>query len=235
MVKISRTAEEKIIKIIEKLKHVNSLIKVLKYKRDPSVRRSAAKALGRIGDKRAVEPLIQALKDENYCVREEAAWALGDIGDTRAVEPLIQSLKEIDTDRDVRHSAAGALGRIGDKRAVEPLLLALKDKNNQNVQRQAAWSLGQIRDERAIKPLILILKDADGYENWCVRYCAVRALRQMQNANIAEHVIYLLKDEVIANKTRNLENDAAQRLFKLLNEFMEEEEIKRIQEKIENQ
>ncbi|MFN3699646.1 MAG: HEAT repeat domain-containing protein, partial [Dictyoglomus sp.] len=63
---------------------------------DEDVRGAAAKALGEIKDKRAVEPLISALKDEDWYVREAAAYALGEIGDSRAVEPLISALKDKD-------------------------------------------------------------------------------------------------------------------------------------------
>lgn len=48
------------------------------------VRRSAAEALGKIGDTRAVEPLIVALGDENGDVRWQAVQALRRIGTTKA-------------------------------------------------------------------------------------------------------------------------------------------------------
>jgi len=57
----------------------------------------AAKSLGRIGDKRAVEPLIEALKDEDSTIVSEAARALGKIGDKRAVEALTEALKHKDS------------------------------------------------------------------------------------------------------------------------------------------
>tara|TARA_B000000460_G_C21378590_1_gene332805 strand:+ start:406 stop:630 length:225 start_codon:yes stop_codon:yes gene_type:complete len=51
-----------------------------------SVRLHAAEALGKIGDERAVEPLIEALNDEEGHVRRGAAVALGRLGYERAVE-----------------------------------------------------------------------------------------------------------------------------------------------------
>ena len=48
--------------------------------------------MGRLGDGRAVEPLIAALKDGDEGVRREAAEALGRLGDARAVEPLVAAL-----------------------------------------------------------------------------------------------------------------------------------------------
>lgn len=57
------------------------------------VRISAARTLGKIGDARAVEPLIQALKeDSDWSVRHEAVEALGEIGDAREIEPLAATL-----------------------------------------------------------------------------------------------------------------------------------------------
>jgi HEAT repeat protein len=50
--------------------------------------------LGEIGDPRAVDPLIEALKDEYSRVRSSAARALGEIGDPKAVDPLTEALKD---------------------------------------------------------------------------------------------------------------------------------------------
>ena len=56
----------------------------------------AARALGKLGDIRAVEPLVAALEDEDYGVAMAAAEALGALGDSRAVEPLIAALEDED-------------------------------------------------------------------------------------------------------------------------------------------
>jgi DNA repair photolyase len=80
---------------------VNGLIKALKYD-DPNVRYDAAKALGRLGDPRAVEPLISALRD----VCKSAAEALGKIGDSRAIEPLISVLEDKESYRTFERKAA---------------------------------------------------------------------------------------------------------------------------------
>ncbi len=64
------------------------------------VRLSAADALGNIKSMIAVQPLINALKDEDSDVRWSAAEALGNIKSETAVQPLINALK--DKDEDVR-------------------------------------------------------------------------------------------------------------------------------------
>lgn len=75
------------------------------------MRESAARALGRLGDVRAVEPLIAELtSDEEYdYVRRATAEALGALGDTRAVEPLVAALRIWE----VSKAAAEALERLG--------------------------------------------------------------------------------------------------------------------------
>jgi HEAT repeat protein len=71
-------------KMSEKL-DIEGLIKALAYEKDSYVRREVAKAVGKIGDSRAVEPLINALNDSDSDVRREVAKAIGKIGYSRAV------------------------------------------------------------------------------------------------------------------------------------------------------
>lgn len=90
-------------------------------------RRSAISALGRLGDERAVDPLVSALQDEDRYIRREAAKALGELGSPAAIEPLIAALG--DSEENVRRNAITALGATGDERAVEPLKQILEDKS----------------------------------------------------------------------------------------------------------
>ncbi len=98
----------------------NSLIKELAF--DGDRRFEAADILGSMGA-RAVKPLAQALKVDNWCLRGNAAWTLGTIGDPEAVEPLIDVLR--DEVPEVRVSASTALVNIGEP-AIEPLKGAAK-------------------------------------------------------------------------------------------------------------
>jgi HEAT repeat protein len=87
-----------------------------------------------LDDSRAVQPLIEALRDSSTPVRRQAAWALGAIGDATGVDALVTALK--DADAKVREQSAWALGAIGDGRASLGLSLALKDSES-GVRRQA--------------------------------------------------------------------------------------------------
>jgi HEAT repeat protein len=60
----------------------------LQHDQAPHVRWKAAQALGAIGDPRAVDPLIDALRDADADVLEEIPGALASLGDRRAIEPI---------------------------------------------------------------------------------------------------------------------------------------------------
>ena len=78
---------------------------------DPSVRRRATIAAGRIGDPFAIPSLVPRLKDPVAEVRQGAAFALGLIGKPEPVASLLAALSDVDSI--TRGRAAEALGRIG--------------------------------------------------------------------------------------------------------------------------
>jgi HEAT repeat protein len=119
---------------------IDGLIEALNYPDDHNIRLAAASALGKVGDSRAVDPLITALDDQQG-VNEVAALALGEIGDPRAVEPLTETLEN--ESWEIRSSAAKALGKIGDERAVNPLTKLLEDRN-ENVRWHTVQALESI-------------------------------------------------------------------------------------------
>jgi len=76
---------------------VSSLLYCLNNKDENyRVRLACADALGRIGDRFAVAPLIDVVKDEeekSVYLRETAVSALGLLGDARAIDPLVSILE----------------------------------------------------------------------------------------------------------------------------------------------
>ena len=76
------------------------------------VRRSAALAIGRVGQREGVEPLARVLAgDADPAVRQAAAFALGLLGGAGAADPLRRALA--DPDLLVQGRAAEALGTMG--------------------------------------------------------------------------------------------------------------------------
>jgi HEAT repeat protein len=100
---------------------VETLLEYVDADSDPALQKVTFRALGEIGDERAVGPLADKLLMDNETVRPKAARALGLIGDTRAIKPLSEALKA-DENEVVRAQAAWALRQIGTKRALEAVV-----------------------------------------------------------------------------------------------------------------
>ena len=102
-------------------------------------RELAATTLADIGDPRAIDPLIDALRDRNRDLRNVAARALGKTGDPRAIGPLVVAPLDGLLDPWVAQQALNCIdpkwAHSGEARAVVPACLQkLTDKD---------WSLRQ--------------------------------------------------------------------------------------------
>ena len=119
---------------------VAPLLSVLFNDQDRAVREDAVRALGQIGDPRAVEFLVTAMKEPG--LRPLAVEALGEIGDRRAVLVLINVLEGVD-----RPEVSRPTDGCGDQWDEELITLGA-----------AARALGVIRDEAAIPSLMKALR-----------------------------------------------------------------------------
>lgn len=119
---------------------VPALVRVLQDK-DQSVRVHAAHALGAIGDRSAIEPLIATLNDPLSSVRAASAESLGRIRAAEAIPVLTQKLA--DPEAEVCVKAAQAVWRIDrdGNLAVPVLVRALRDRH---AGMEAKFVLGEI-------------------------------------------------------------------------------------------
>ncbi len=139
---------------------------------NPAQRWRAADRLADTGDPRAVEALIQAMRDPDGTVRVcVMAEALGRLKDPRAVGALTEAAFD-KTNRDLRFCAIQSLGMIGDRRAVPKLIEALEARNNPV---ETANSLARLGDVRAVEPLIRAA------ENPALRFWMITALGELGN------------------------------------------------------
>jgi HEAT repeat protein len=119
----------------------------------------ALRALGKIGDARAIPPLLKALAydsgESEPCIEWFAAEALGRIG-----APALGPLLALGTSEDahLRQWSAVALGELGDSRAVEPLLERTTDSDPQ-VREAAFLAVQEIGDRRAVDALMRLLEE----------------------------------------------------------------------------
>jgi len=163
--------------IIRNLTHGNKYVRTL-----------MAVTLGITKNKRAVEPLVWALNDEDSDVRAAAARALGMIKDPRALKSLKQALS--DECWVVRYATVWALGTFRDPKLLETLVEHLKNEGDETVRWELTRSLGKI-GEPAVPTLIQLLKD----EDWQVREMAALSLGKIKNVRAVEPLITLLEEE----------------------------------------
>ena len=193
------------------IKAVTPLLYCLNNKNENyKFRLAAAEALGKIGDKNAVESLIDVVSDENeksVYVRESAALALGMIGDERALDAFVSILEAKKTFLDkftfLKERIIEALNKIdfsGNKRAVAALKEALNDESAQ-VRINAIESLMNSKVDEAADLIWKMLYDTDEE----VRKNAVIALYNLEGRDA---LIKIISDETLsvdcANEAQNV-------------------------------
>jgi cyclophilin family peptidyl-prolyl cis-trans isomerase/HEAT repeat protein len=158
---------------------------------DPTVRRRAALAAGRVGDAALVPALVELMNDPEAEIRQMAAFALGLVGEKGvALERLLAALG--DNEAVVRARAAEALGRLGDASAARPIaelvmssiprgapLLTVRGDDPGSASdpwielRLALLALARLKDPAAAQAALL----RDGqprFDWWAATYCAMR-------------------------------------------------------------
>ncbi len=164
------------------------------------IRTSAAQALGRLGDDRAIIPLMSILnnRDENYRLRLACAETLGKLGHEQAVTPLIEILTD-EREKSVylRESAAKALGMLGDIRAIEPLIDALEAKRGIRekfdfFKEQIIEAIARIgkADNKATDTLLSALDDPAP----SIRIAALEALEELGDQTCLLNIMPLISD-----------------------------------------
>lgn len=175
---------------------VSSLLYCLNNKNEHyKVRLACADALGRIGDKYAVAPLIDVVKDESeksVYLRESAVSALGLLGDTRALDPLVSILETkqgiLDKFTFLKERAIEALMKMGfgdNERVYKALKSSLDDESSQ-VRINAIEALMESDNPKAFETIKKCLeedKDEDVKKN------ALIALYNMSDRKILDEVI----------------------------------------------
>jgi len=153
--------------------HVSAAL--LRLDEETPVRVAAAEALGRIGDRRAMGFLSQAVSDLDERVRFAAALALGRIDADSNVARLEKTLRK-DPSWWVRYAAAAAMGGTRKSFTVSWLERALCEDSSWQVRFQAAWALGELGTQRSAAALAKALRDPEA----TVRSAAALALARIR-------------------------------------------------------
>jgi arylsulfatase A-like enzyme/HEAT repeat protein len=152
--------------------------------------RARALRWGRLGDRRAVEPMSALLLDASAptAQRTEAGQILAKLADESSAPALVEALGA--RPAEVAAEAAIALGRMFDERA-RPALERLVHVEDPYLRARAAVSLGRLRDARAVPALIDALWVAPTlYE----REEAVRWLGRLRDPRAVEPLISVIPE-----------------------------------------
>lgn len=153
--------------------------------RDAVTRRVAAITLGRLGDPRAYDPLMNALARWREEDVGNVIGGLEKIADRKAVRKIAEVFRK---SKEFRQDAAEALGRIGDPVVVEDLVDALNGMQKHDGKRPEVLtavivaSLGALGDARATPVLVKVMEEDSGL----VRRAAARALGQIRDPRAIE-------------------------------------------------
>ena len=128
--------------------------------------------LGRIGDKRTIEPLGMALYDTHFEVGKAAAESLAGFGPL-GLKLLAEALNHPETW--LRQHAIHGLTLSGDQRIVPAILEMLNDPER-DVQKQAIQSLGKLGDKRALPALQAIALNRADKEMYTLAKQAIESI-----------------------------------------------------------
>lgn len=164
-------------------------------KENYKIRLACADALGRIGDKYAVQPLINLVEDEeekSIYLKESAAFALGILGDTSAIDPLISILESkqgfIDKFTFLKEKIVEALGKLNfnNQKVIKALKNSLMDSSPM-VRINAIEAIMNSGDENSVDMIKPSLHD----EDFEVQKNALIALYNLLGRNILDEVLNL--------------------------------------------
>jgi HEAT repeat protein len=166
---------------------------------DSDVREIALRALARIGDPGAVQPLIRALTTADAWLAPRIADILTRHGQL-VVDPLIEVLSD-SAPQPARAWAANVLGEIGAQRAFAALVRALSDRDDE-VRGKAATALGRLGDRRAIGYLLEhLLTDPAPF----VRLRIASSLGQFGGPEVIDRLVRALGDTAWWVRMRSVE------------------------------
>lgn len=188
---------------------VSSLLACMNNKKEHyKIRLACADALGRIGDRFAVKPLIDLVEDENeksVYLKESATFALGLLGDTSAIDPLVSILESkqgfLDKFAFLKEKIVEALGRlnVNNKKVIKALKKSLMDTSPM-VRINAIEAIMNSGEPDSIELIRPSLNDDDDE----VKKNALIALYNLMGRDILDEVLSLPYSEFLKKEAQDL-------------------------------
>ena len=187
------------------------------------VRHSSASSLAKIGDKRAIGPIIAMLDDPYVDVQSAAVQAVSALAAADR-DTVVANIRKglVSVNAAFRRNCSRIQAAMGKDADIDIALSALRDEDAV-VRRNAVDSLGAIGGEDAIRQIILLLSDEDKEvriaaagqlglmkceeglqpllslledEDIWVRVAAIKGIAEIDGKKSASHIANLLDDEV---------------------------------------
>ncbi len=163
---------------------------------DSRIRQYLALAMGQMGKKDFVKPLLSALRDEKEENLYAVIYALGLLRDAQSVEQILTYLDH--PSARIRLVSVMTLGNLGDRLAVLPLRKMLND-SQPNVVWDAAIALAKLKDEAGCDILERILDreylrkfpEVDAMEQTQIILVAIEASQNLDNEKLNKAIARL--------------------------------------------
>lgn len=166
------------------------LVESLRNDGEAQVRTFSAVALGMIGSRDAIRPLIEVINDHvtsRYDTREDISY--GGFQLIRALQREIDPEPEDWLGQDPVAAQIWALGRIGSSWACDTLVERLSD-GDPGIRWFATWALGKIGDTRVVPALTALIDDPVDD----VRWIAIWALGRMNASEAVSELVVAASD-----------------------------------------
>jgi len=133
-----------------------------------------------------IEPVLDAIKDDDHITKVSCAWILGNLDDEIGVQPLIFGL----SDKNSGFRGACVINLVKLKKFSLNLLIESLNSQDKIKRRESIKALGEIADNKASNSLIKALGDSD----WNVRFRSIEALGKIGDTNALEPISNLTND-----------------------------------------
>ncbi|MGI8670071.1 MAG: HEAT repeat domain-containing protein, partial [Aridibacter sp.] len=206
-----------IVKAEDELRYDKILEDLMKDK-NPSVRKRAALAAGRIGDEKAIPFLATVLEKDSDDIRQTAAFALGEIESIKGADAILRILSDYEIGHSIRSSAIEAAGKIAAANEKDEKSKMLREMILSNLEFEANKRSAPSEDVILMGITAVLRAKTEGaettvakfltYSNWRIRADALNTLARLRAKNVNEKATELIsKDEnpiVRANAARVL-------------------------------
>lgn len=171
---------------------------------DVVARRTAAEALGKIGNPQAVPGLVVALGDRAPIVREASVRSLGGVGPLDPVTRVHIAGLLVDPVQSVRSAAAQTLGSLDSTKEIWPLAMSQLAHADPEVRHAVIQAFESIDSPEVVRALVDSLHDPDPQ----VRRAAVAVLGESGDSKVAE----LFREQLKAESSANVRGEIVYRL-----------------------